>query len=39
MNRWAEWVILAILIGFVVFEAAGGYLGSATHTISMVPHV
>jgi hypothetical protein len=36
MNRWAEWVILAILIGFVFFEAAGGSIGSTTH---MVPHV
>ena len=37
MNRWAEWVILAILAGFVVFEPADGYVGSATNTI--VPHV
>jgi hypothetical protein len=33
MNRWAEWVILVILVGFVVFEAAGRCVGSATHTI------
>jgi YD repeat-containing protein len=24
MKRWAEWVILVILVGFVVFEVAGG---------------
>ena len=32
MNRWTEWVILVILVGFVVFEAAGGSIGSQTHT-------
>jgi hypothetical protein len=37
MNRWAEWLIVAVLVGFVIFEAAGGYIGSTTHT--MVPHV
>jgi hypothetical protein len=35
MNRWVEWVILVILVGFVVFEAAGGYVGSATHTLAL----
>ena len=31
MNRWTEWLILLVLVGFVVF--AGGYTGSVTHTI------
>jgi hypothetical protein len=39
MNRWVEWIMLVVLVGFGIFEVAGGYLGSATHTISMVPHV
>jgi hypothetical protein len=33
MNGWAEWIILALLIGFVVYEGAGGYIGSQTHTL------
>jgi hypothetical protein len=33
MNKWREWVILVILVGFVVFEVAGGFIGSATHTM------
>jgi hypothetical protein len=32
MNRWGEWIILAVVIGFVVLTA-GGYVGSATHTL------
>jgi hypothetical protein len=33
MNRWAERIILAVMIGFVIFETTGGYIGSVTHTL------
>jgi hypothetical protein len=33
MSRWEEWITLAVLIGFVIYEAVGGYTGSQTHAL------
>jgi hypothetical protein len=35
MSRKAAWTVLAALIGLVVFEVRGAYVGSLTHTIPM----
>jgi hypothetical protein len=39
MNKWTEWVVLVILVGFMIFEVKGDYIGSATHTIVVPRHV
>jgi hypothetical protein len=33
MNKWAEYIHLLALIGFIIYEANSDLLDSATHTL------